>query len=125
MSEERVLKKLWETKNISLSLYRRGDNLGREWSWYWLDDKRLHIVLRALQIVYRKPAVRVPRDSPMFSTTGCVDSAIGAAAVVALGLFLLYLWGVSWQIVAGLAASAVIFGLCLAITIAILDWRVE
>ena len=59
------------------------------------------------------------------STNGCVGLTIGASLGVAMGLFGMYLYGFSWQILVAAAAGPIIFGLCLAITIAILDWRVE
>ena len=123
MSEEGVLKDIWRAKNHWLSIYWCKERV--EWSLGWWDAERFGIRLWLLMIVYRPPKARLPEGSQIMSTNGCMAWTIGVAAVVALGLFLLYLYGVSWQIVAGLATSAVIFGLCLAITVAILDWRVE
>lgn len=124
MSEGDLLKNIWRAKNFWLAIYWYvGENPG--WKFGWWASELYRTQLWRLLFAYRTPRARLPRGAPIMSTPGCVGLIIGGSAAVASGLFLLYLIGVSWQIIAGLVVAAVIFGLCLVITIAILDWRVE
>lgn len=124
MSEEKLLRDIWKAKNFWLSIYWSMREAAK-WSIGWWDKSRFAIRLGRLALVYRPPKARSPKGSPIMSTKGCAGLVIGAAVVFAFALINLYLLGLSWKIVIGVAAAGTIFGLVLAITVAILDWRVE
>lgn len=126
MSDERVLRDLWRAKNHWLTISWCRVIAASLWSFgQWETANTFGIRLWRLMLVYRPPAARIPKGAQIMSTNGCVGLTVGVASGVAMGLFGMYLWGFSWQMLAAAAAGPVIFGLCLGITIAILDWRVE
>jgi hypothetical protein len=124
MSEERVLRDVFRAKNHWLAIYWCMKETA-EWSIGWWDADRFGIRLWRLMIVYRPPPARIPKGSQIMSTNGCMAWTLGVGLGLAMALFGMYLYGVSWQTLVAAAAGPVIFGLCLGITIAILDWRVE